>query len=119
MHDPGVAAKSSVDKPSGKPQAKKATSAKHEPDSPGLPPEVQAKANIAELPVVTVRHRGSDTIEEYREHGKLVFVRVMSKSGPTKLYVDNPGDIPPNLMKKLTAPSGTVQPVYYKLYEWK
>ncbi|MEO8801815.1 MAG: DUF2782 domain-containing protein [Rudaea sp.] len=93
--------------------------AKHSAASPGLPPDVQAAANAAELPVITVRQRGSDTIEEYRKHGKLIFRKVVTKDGPTKLYVDNPGDIPPDIMKQLSGPSGVVQPVYYKLYEWK
>ena len=89
------------------------------PQSPGLPANVQAAAEAAELPVITVRQSGSDTVEEYRKHGKLYFVRVVTKNGPTKYYVDNPGDIPPNLMHQMTAPSGVVQPVYYKLYQWK
>lgn len=120
MHDPGVASKSADQQSATKPHAARAQPAgAHAPDNPGLPPDVQAKANVAELPVVTVRQRGSDTIEEYRKHGKLVFVRVLSKNGPTKYYVDNPGDIPRNLMKQMSGPSGVVQPVYYKLYEWK
>lgn len=93
--------------------------AEHTADSPGLPANVQAAAEVAELPVITVRQQGTDTVEEYRKHGKLLFVRVVSKTGPTKFYVDNPGNIPPNLMKQMSGPSGVVQPVYYKLYEWK
>ncbi|HTI95987.1 MAG TPA: DUF2782 domain-containing protein [Rudaea sp.] len=84
-----------------------------------LPPEVQAAANVAELPVVTVRQNGNETVEEYRKKGKLLFVRVLEKQGPTKFYVDNPSVIPPNLMKQLSGPSGVVQPVYYKLADWK
>ena len=84
-----------------------------------LPPEVQAAANVAELPVVTVRQNGNETIEEYRKKGKLLFVRVLEKQGPTKFYVDNPAVIPPNLMQQLSGPSGVVQPVYYKLADWK
>jgi hypothetical protein len=83
-----------------------------------LPPEVQAAADAAELPVVTVRQDGSETIEEYRTHGKLTFVRVLSTSGPTKYYVDDPAQLPLN-MQQLSGPSGQVQPVYYKLFEWK
>jgi Protein of unknown function (DUF2782) len=88
------------------------------PEGPGLPAEVQAAANAAELPVVTVRQQGTDTVEEYRKHGKLVFVRVLSNTGPARYYVDNPTDLPPN-MQQLSGPSGVVQPVYYKLFEWK
>ncbi|MDR3387881.1 MAG: DUF2782 domain-containing protein [Rudaea sp.] len=87
-------------------------------DSPGLPPDVQAAANAAELPVVTVRQQGNETVEEYRKHGQLVFVRVLSDHGPARYYVDNPSDVPPS-MQQLSGPSGVVQPVYYKLFEWK
>lgn len=86
--------------------------------SPGLPPEVQKAAEATELPVVTVRQEGNETIKEYRKHGVLYFVSVMSESGPAKYYVDNPSDIPKD-MRQLSAPSGVVQPVYYKLLEWK
>ncbi len=87
--------------------------------SPGLPPEVQAAADASELPVITVRQEGGDTVEEYRKKGKLYFVRVLSSSGPTKLYVDNPNDVPHDVMQQLSGPSGQVQPVYYKLLDWK
>lgn len=87
-------------------------------ESPGLPAEVQAAANVAELPVVTVRQQGTDTVEEYRKHGQLVFVRVLTDRGPARYYVDNPANVPPS-MRELTGPSGVVQPVYYKLFEWK
>lgn len=121
MHDPGVAAQGTTDQAATPGKAAKAkTSTKgHESDGPGLPPDLQAKADVAELPVITVRQRGSDTVEEYRKHGKLIFVRVLSKEGPPKYYVDNPANIPPDLMQNLSGPSGIVHPVYYKLYEWK
>jgi hypothetical protein len=87
-------------------------------ENSGMPPDVQAEANAAELPVVTVRQQGTETVEEYRKHGKLVFVRVISDNGPAKYYVDNPSDVPRN-MQQLSGPSGVVQPVYYKLFDWK
>lgn len=87
-------------------------------ESPGLPADVQAAANAAELPVVTVRQQGTDTVEEYRKHGKLVFVRVLSDRGPARYYVDNPANVPSGV-RELSGPSGVVQPVYYKLFEWK
>jgi hypothetical protein len=88
-------------------------------ESPGLPADVQAAAEAAELPVVTVRQQGSETVEEYRKRGKLVFVRVLTNEGPTRFYVDNPAVIPANLMQQLSGPSGQVQPVYFKLGEWR
>ena len=87
-------------------------------ESPGLPPEVQKAAEATELPVITVRQNGNETVEEYRKRGKLYFVRVQPTEGPTRFYVDNRSDIPPNL-QQLSAPSGVVQPVYFKLLDWK
>lgn len=109
---PAAAANSAAD-------SKAAPAAAKADDSPGLPAEVQAAANVAELPVVTVRQQGTDTVEEYRRHGKLYFVRVLSNAGPTKYYIDDPSQIPPDMMRQLSGPSGVVQPVYYKLFEWK
>jgi len=130
LDDPGTPASKTVALPTPEAQAKAAVTdaqgaaadasppAEKLPESPGLPAEVQAAADAAELPVVTVRQQGTDTVEEYRKHGKLVFVRVLSNNGPTRFYVDNPRDLPPN-MQQLSGPSGVVQPVYYKLFEWK
>ena len=84
-----------------------------------LPPEVQAAAEAAELPVITVRAQGAETVEEYRKRGKLYFVRVLSTSGPPRFYVDNPQAVPPSIMQQLSGPSGVVQPVYFKLADWK
>jgi hypothetical protein len=95
------------------------TAARAAANSPGLPPDVQAAANASELPVITVRQDGGDTVEEYRKKGKLYFVRVLSTNGPTKLYVDDPNVIPHDVMQQLSGPSGNVQPVYYKLLDWK
>lgn len=117
MNDPGVKAAAPGSAPAA--AATPSKPATKTPEQSTLPPEVQAAANVAELPVVTVRHNGNETIEEYRKKGKLLFVRVLEKQGPTKFYVDNPAVIPPNLMQQLSGPSGVVQPVYYKLAEWK
>ncbi|HEX6834073.1 MAG TPA: DUF2782 domain-containing protein, partial [Rudaea sp.] len=87
-------------------------------DSPGLPPDVQRAAEATELPVVTVRQNGNETVKEYRKKGVLYFVSVSSETGPTKLYVDNPNDVPPDVMRQLGGPA-TTKPVYYKLLEWK
>ncbi|HSM99795.1 MAG TPA: DUF2782 domain-containing protein [Rudaea sp.] len=122
MNDPGVKATAPAAAPAApaKPaSAAPANAAGKTQDQSTLPPEVQAAANVAELPVVTVRQNGNETVEEYRKKGKLLFVRVLEKHGPTKFYVDNPAIIPPNLMQQLSGPSGVVQPVYYKLAEWK
>jgi len=86
-------------------------------DAPPLPPDVQKAAEATELPVVTVRQNGNERIEEYRKKGVLYFVRVVPPEGPPRYYVDNPSNLPPDI-NQLSAPSGTVQPVYYKLIDW-
>jgi hypothetical protein len=86
-------------------------------DAPPLPADVQKAAEATELPVVTVRQNGNERIEEYRKKGVLYFVRVVPPEGPPRYYVDNPSNLPPDI-KQLSAPSGTVQPVYYKLLDW-
>jgi len=86
-------------------------------DAPPLPPDVQKAAEATELPVVTVRQNGNERIEEYRKKGVLYFVRVVPPEGPPRYYVDNPSNLPPDI-NQLSAPSGTVQPVYYKLVDW-
>lgn len=86
-------------------------------ESPGLPPDVQKAAEATELPVITVRQQGNERVEEYRKRGKLYFVRVIPPEGPPRYYVDQRSDVPPN-MSQLSAPSGVVQPVYFKLLEW-
>ena len=117
LNDPGSPA---VALPTPQEQAKSAVAdgqvnpAAKQADDSGMPADVQAQANAAELPVVTVRQQGN----EYRKHGKLVLVRVLSDKGPARYYVDNPADVPLN-MQQLSGPSGVVQPVYYKLFEWK
>jgi hypothetical protein len=119
---PPVQAPPALNEPGVKPAASKAAPAAAESkaaESPGLPAEVQAAAEATELPVVTVRQQGSETIEEYRKRGKLYFVRVLTPGAPPKFYVDNPEAIPPDIMRQLSQPSGVVQPVYYKLAEWK
>lgn len=116
---PQAVAKEVVDQSTATDSTKSDTAARAEANSPGLPPEVQAAVNASELPVITVRQDGGDTVEEYRKKGKLYFVRVLSTNGPTKFYVDNPNDVPHDVMQQVSGPSGVVQPVYYKLLDWK
>jgi len=87
-------------------------------DSPGLPADVQKAAEATELPVITVRQNGAERVEEYRKKGVLYFVRVVPPEGPPRYYVDNPSFVPPDLTR-INNPSGVVQPVYFKLLEWK
>ncbi|MBS0584654.1 MAG: hypothetical protein JSS42_16315 [Proteobacteria bacterium] len=87
-------------------------------DSPGLPPEVQKAAEATELPVVTVRQEGNETITEYRKHGKIFAQYFKSKdTGTEKWYVDPgyKGPMPPDLDAGMHGKPGAVQ---YKVFGW-
>jgi hypothetical protein len=119
LNEPGTAAAPNSAPANAPTVADPGTPVSKSAESPGLPADVQAAAEAAELPVITVRQQGTDTVEEYRKRGKLYFVRVISNEGPTRFYVDNRASVPPNIMQQLSGPSGVVQPVYYKLADWK
>lgn len=71
--------------------------------------EIEARSDS-----VTERKQGSDTVEEYREKGKLRMVRIVPKNGPAQTYYDRNGD------GRLDRDSldGPVAPVYFTIYEW-
>lgn len=64
---------------------------------------------------LTTRQQGADTVEEYRQNGRLWMVRIRPASGPEQTFyaTDPSGRLirDPNM--------GPVAPVYYTLYEWK
>jgi hypothetical protein len=63
---------------------------------------------------VTKRQEGDDTVEEYREKGKIRMVRIIPKKGPAQTYYDRNGDgrLDRNPL------DGPVSPVYFTIYEW-
>jgi hypothetical protein len=62
---------------------------------------------------VAVRTQGDDTVEEYREGGKMYMIRITPKNGvPRTIMADDDGKLERD--PKL----GPVAPVYYKVYEW-
>ncbi len=64
---------------------------------------------------VTKRQQGSDTVEEYRENGRLWMIRIVPINGPIQTFVTNDGS--GRLVRD--ANKGPVSPVYYTLYQWK
>lgn len=64
---------------------------------------------------VTRRQEGKDTVEEYRENGRVWMVRIVRPDGPTQTFFANDGS--GRLMRD--PDEGPVSPVYYTLYEWK
>ena len=63
---------------------------------------------------LTVRQEGKDTVEEYRENGKVWMIRIVPPNGPNRVYMDNTGTGRLNRDPRL----GPIDPVYYTIYEW-
>lgn len=86
-----------------------------ESDAP-LPPKARPDDEL--VPAVTIRTEGGTRIEEYRQNGRLVMVRVVPKVGIPYSFLDTDGNgrlegEPGSLTR------GGVQPVFYTLYEWE
>ncbi len=64
---------------------------------------------------VTTRQQGSDTVEEYRQNGRIWMIRIIPTHGPIQTFVTNDGS--GRLVRDPR--EGPVSPVYYSLYEWK
>lgn len=64
---------------------------------------------------ITRRQQGDDTVEEYREKGRVWMIRIVRPNGPTQTFFANDGS--GRLVRD--PDEGPVSPVYYTLYEWK
>lgn len=63
---------------------------------------------------LTVRHEGTDRIEEFRQDGRLWMIRIVPAKGDVREFIDRTGD-----GRLDRGPEdGPVAPVYYRLYEW-
>ena len=64
---------------------------------------------------VTRRQQGSDTVEEYRQNGRIWMIRIVPINGPIRTFVTNDGS-----GRLVRDPNeGPISPVYYTLYQWK
>lgn len=77
-----------------------------------LPEKVRVPDEIA--PQVTIRRTDDMTVEEYRQEGRIYMVVFTPKNGVRYSYLDTDGDGRLEGDPRL----GTVQPVYYTIYEW-
>lgn len=64
---------------------------------------------------VTKRRQGDDTVEEYRQNGKIWMIRIVRPDGPAQTFMTNDGS--GRLVRD--PKEGPVSPVYFTLYEWK
>lgn len=92
-----------------------------EPDAPDTRPVREKAAREQDMESirarsddVTRRQEGADTIEEYREKGRVRMIRIISQNGPDRIYIDRNSD-----GRLDRDPSdGPVSPVYFTIYEW-
>ncbi|HJU39808.1 MAG TPA: DUF2782 domain-containing protein [Tahibacter sp.] len=63
---------------------------------------------------VTKRQQGNDTVEEYRQNGRIWMIRIVPQNGPVQVFMDTTGS------GRLTndPQQGPISPVYFSLYEW-
>lgn len=122
MNDPGVnpakepAAAASTNKPVSSPAELEPS---HLPGKPIPVPKVAGvpapahDANGQPPPDVTVRQQGENTIQEFRQNGRVYMVVVTPKHGPQQVYnVDENG----NMFDPVSRTR--VKPVEYKIMEW-
>ena len=60
------------------------------PEQPDIPPPVQSGENMD--PDITIRRRGTETVEEYRINGKLYMIKIRPSIGPPYYMLDTDGD---------------------------
>jgi hypothetical protein len=88
------------------------------PEEPGdvpIPPKIQGEQIE---PTVTIREEEDRTIEEYSYKGQVYMVKITPAGGVPYYYIDTDGDgkLELDLDKQALNP---VQPVYWKIKEWK
>jgi hypothetical protein len=59
---------------------------------PEVPPPPQMNIDPSQEPVVTVKKRGEDKVEEFRIGGKLYMIRVTPPHGTPYLLIDHAGN---------------------------
>ncbi len=88
------------------------------PDTAGdvpIPPKVQQEQFE---PTVTIREEEERLVEEYSYNGQIYMVKITPRGGIPYYYIDTDGDgkLELDMDRKALNP---VQPVYWKIKEWK
>lgn len=71
------------------------------------------EANAQPSPDVSVRQEGENTIQEYRQNGRVYRVVVTPKYGPQQIY-----NVDPNSYMFNPATRSPIKPVEYRVLEW-
>jgi hypothetical protein len=82
---------------------------------PPIPPKVQDEQLE---PTVTIREEEDRLIEEFRRNGQVYMVKITPKGGIPYYYIDTDGDGQLELDEPSRA-MNPVQPVFWKIKEWK
>ena len=100
-------------------------SAQEQPAPPPPPPEAELPEKITlppapeEAPTVNIRQiDNGDTVEEYRQNGRIFMVKVTPSRGPAYYLMDTDGNGRLNRENIADGVAETVSPVYWTLYEW-
>jgi hypothetical protein len=86
------------------------------PQDVPIPPKEPPPATDEGIPQVSIRAtENGDSVEEYRQNGKVYMVKVTPKNGvPYTLYDDDKD----GRLDRSDAEKNDISPVYYTIYEW-
>lgn len=125
INDPGVPASKPTDAQDAINSADDANAADQDPLAPLPKPDTRPVRDRTERGDGTVaqrmaasehttRKQGDDTVEEYRQNGKVWMIHIVPAAGPDATFMDTTGT------GRLTRDprQGPVAPVYFSLYDW-
>ncbi|HVT31829.1 MAG TPA: DUF2782 domain-containing protein [Rhodanobacteraceae bacterium] len=126
LDDPGVETPAEKPADAAQPAAATADDAAADPLAPLPKPDTRLvrdradrdRAAVAQRMAMsdkTTRRQGEDTVEEYRQNGRVWMIHIVPPGGgPGETFLDTTGT------GRLTRDpqQGPVSPVYYSLYEW-
>lgn len=85
------------------------------PEPPPLPPKVTSSEQPEPTVTITTDDRGQ-IIEEYSQNGQIYMVKVTPKNAPPYYLFDLDGD---GQFESDMDPKSPIEPVYWKVAEWK
>jgi hypothetical protein len=121
MNDPGVNPSKEPISSSTAANAPQSSPAELEPSHmaskpipmPKMPGQTDQDANGQPPPEVSARQEGDNTIQEYRQNGRVYMVVVTPKYGPQQIYTVDPGG---HMLDQNGQPP--VRPVQYRILNW-